>query len=103
MLRRLGVRSALPGRVKVAGYASGYAGYGKTVVVSFGRDYKLLYAHLSKVHVRPGQLVRKGQRIGLAGCTGSCSGTHLHFEVQRRGGGEEDDEPHGATRRTGRG
>jgi murein DD-endopeptidase MepM/ murein hydrolase activator NlpD len=37
------------------------------------------------VRVTPGQRVRKGQRLGLAGCTGSCSGTHLHFEVKHRG------------------
>lgn len=85
MLRRLGVRSALPGRVRVAGYAPGYAGYGKTVVVSYGKHHKLLYAHLSKVYVKRGQLVRRGQPLGLAGCTGSCYGTHLHFEVLRRG------------------
>jgi murein DD-endopeptidase MepM/ murein hydrolase activator NlpD len=35
--------------------------------------------------VRPGQRVRRGQLLGRAGCTGSCSGTHLHFEVLRRG------------------
>jgi murein DD-endopeptidase MepM/ murein hydrolase activator NlpD len=29
--------------------------------------------------------VRRGERLGLAGCTGSCSGTHLHFEVLRGG------------------
>ena len=43
------------------------------------------YAHLSRVRVHSGQHVRRGQRLGLAGCTGSCSGTHLHFEIERRG------------------
>ena len=47
--------------------------------------YSALYAHLSSVAVHKGQHVRKGQRLGQAGCTGSCSGTHLHFEVKRRG------------------
>ena len=84
-LRTLRLRSVLAGTVKRAGYASGYDGYGQIVVLDLPGPYTALYAHLSSVRVRPGQRVRKGQRIGLAGCTGSCSGTHLHFEVERRG------------------
>ncbi len=34
--------------------------------------------------MRVGQIVRAGDRIGLAGCTGSCTGTHLHFELRDR-------------------
>ena len=85
MLRTLQLRSVLAGTVKRAGYAPGYEGYGKVVVLDLPGPYTALYAHLSSVRVRPGQHVRKGQRIGLAGCTGSCSGIHLHFEVERRG------------------
>ncbi|MBA2460707.1 MAG: peptidoglycan DD-metalloendopeptidase family protein [Actinobacteria bacterium] len=47
--------------------------------------HSALYAHLSSVAVRRGHRVRRGERLGLAGCTGSCSGTHLHFELRRRG------------------
>lgn len=86
VLRSLRVRSASPGRVVAAGYANGYSGYGKVVVVRFGGRYDLLYAHLSRVSVRRGQLVRRGQRLGNAGCTGRCYGTHLHFEVRGRRG-----------------
>ena len=85
MLRTLRLRAVLPGVVKRTGYASGYDGYGKVVLIDLPGPYTALYAHLSSVRVRPGQRVRKGQRIGLAGCTGSCSGTHLHFEVERQG------------------
>ena len=85
MLRTLRLRSVLAGTVKQTGYVSGYDGYGQVVVLDLPGPYTALYAHLSSVRVRPGQRVRKGQRIGLAGCTGSCSGTHLHFEVERRG------------------
>lgn len=85
MLRTLQLRSVLAGTVEQTGYASGYEGYGNVVVLDLPGPYTVLYAHLSSVRVRPGQHVRKGQRIGLAGCTGSCSGTHLHFEVRQRG------------------
>ena len=85
LLRTLQLRSVLAGTVERTGYASGYEGYGNIVVLDLPGPYTALYAHLASVRVRPGQRVRKGQRIGLAGCTGSCSGTHLHFEVERRG------------------
>lgn len=85
MLRTLRLRSVAAGTVVETGYAAGYEGYGNVVVLDLPGPYTALYAHLSSVRVRPGQRVRKGQRLGLAGCTGSCSGTHLHFEVERRG------------------
>ena len=85
MLRTLRLRAVLAGTVKQTGYVSGYDGYGKVVVLDLPGPYTALYAHLAHVRVRPGQHVRRGQRLGLAGCTGSCSGTHLHFEIKRRG------------------
>ena len=85
MLRTLRLRAVTAGVVKRSGYAPGYEGYGKIVLLDLPGPYTALYAHLSNVRVRPGQKVRKGQRLGLAGCTGSCSGTHLHFEVKKRG------------------
>jgi murein DD-endopeptidase MepM/ murein hydrolase activator NlpD len=85
MLRTLRLRAASAGVVKRTGYVPGYDGYGKIVLLDLPGPYTALYAHLSNVRVRPGQRVRKGQRLGLAGCTGSCSGTHLHFEMKRRG------------------
>ena len=85
MLRTLRLRAVTKGVVKKVGYAAGYEGYGLVVIMDLPGPYTALYAHLSSARVKPGQHVRKGQRIGLAGCTGSCSGTHLHFEVERRG------------------
>ena len=85
MLRTLRVRAVTKGVVRKVGYATGYEGYGMIVIIDLPGPYTALYAHLASVRVRPGQQVRKGQRIGLAGCTGSCSGTHLHFEVKRAG------------------
>jgi murein DD-endopeptidase MepM/ murein hydrolase activator NlpD len=85
LLTTLRLRAVAAGVVQKAGYAPGYEGYGNIVVVDLPGPYTALYAHLSNVGVEPGQRVRKGQRLGLAGCTGHCSGTHLHFEIMKRG------------------
>jgi len=85
MLRTLRLRAVTAGVVKQAGYVSGYSGYGKVVILDLPGPFTALYAHLSNVGVRKGQKLRKGQLLGLAGCTGSCSGTHLHFELDRAG------------------
>ena len=44
-----------------------------------------LLLHLSKMNVRPGQTVRKGQLIGLSGATGGVTGPHLHYEIRHNG------------------
>ena len=85
MLKTLRLRAVTAGVVRKTGYVTGYEGYGKIVVLDLPGPYTALYAHLSNVGVKRGQQVRKGQRLGRAGCTGSCSGTHLHFEVKRAG------------------
>ncbi len=85
MLRTLRLRSVASGVVRRTGYAGGFEGYGQIIVLDLPGPYTALYAHLSRVNVRPGQRVRRGQTLGSAGCTGSCSGTHLHFEIQHRG------------------
>ena len=66
-------------------WLNGYEGYGNVVALDVGGGYTLLYAHLSQAHVVPGQLVAAGESIGQAGCTGSCTGTHLHFELRKNG------------------
>ena len=85
MLRTLRLRAVTAAVVKQTGYVGGYEGYGMIVLLDLPGPYTALYAHLSDVGVRPGQKLRKGERLGFAGCTGSCSGTHLHFEVKKRG------------------
>ena len=57
-------------------------GYGLVVVIDHGNDWQTLYAHLSQVNVGCGQATFQGNLIGLMGCTGSCSGPHLHLEVR---------------------
>jgi murein DD-endopeptidase MepM/ murein hydrolase activator NlpD len=85
ILSSLRVAAASSGVVRRTGYLPGYEGYGQVVLVDAGRGYRMLYAHLSRIAVHRGQHVRAGQRLGMAGCTGSCTGTHLHFEVHKRG------------------
>lgn len=64
--------------------ASSYSGYGNTVIVDHGGGVATLYAHLSSFAVSGGS-VSQGQVVGNVGCTGSCTGDHLHFEVRVNG------------------
>lgn len=85
ILRSLSIRAAAPGRVRLVGDQVGFEGYGKIVLVDVGGGYQTLYAHLSHIGVHPGQLVEAEDKLGIAGCTGWCTGTHLHFEVRLHG------------------
>jgi len=82
ILTSLDVRAATSGTVTASGWLTGYEGYGNVVMIDAGGGYSVLYAHLSATHVVPGEWVAAGESIGMAGCTGSCTGTHLHFELR---------------------
>lgn len=71
------------GTVVFAEYATN--GYGMHVIVDHGYDYQTLYAHLSKITVKKGQKLKRGDEIGLIGNTGLSSGPHLHYEVHKGG------------------
>ncbi|MDQ3955885.1 MAG: peptidoglycan DD-metalloendopeptidase family protein [Actinomycetota bacterium] len=71
------------GRVISAGDAGD--GYGTKVVIDHGGGYTTLYAHQSRLGTSVGASVSQGQVIGYVGCTGSCTGDHLHFEVRING------------------
>ena len=85
ILRSLTVRAAQAGTVVAVGQPSGFEGYGNIVEIAGGWGFTSLYAHLAGWRVRVGQPVWAGERIGTAGCTGWCTGTHLHFEMRRFG------------------
>jgi len=76
------IYAARAGRVVFAGW---YYGYGRTVILDHGNGLQTLYGHASSLLVREGQQVERGQLIARVGCTGSCTGSHLHFEVRLRG------------------
>jgi murein DD-endopeptidase MepM/ murein hydrolase activator NlpD len=74
------VGAATEGTVTFVG-GSTCCSYGLYVVVMSPGGIETLYAHFSGFAVSQGQYVSAGQTLGYAGCTGYCTGTHLHFEV----------------------
>lgn len=66
------------GTIELAGWGKGY---GNQIVIDHGGGKKTRYAHLSKFSANKGDVVTKGQVIGLMGSTGWSTGSHLHFEV----------------------
>ncbi len=69
----------------VVDFAGWDGGYGRVVYVSHGEGVVTVYGHASKLLVKAGEPVKKGQLIGLVGCTGACTGSHVHFEVRVNG------------------
>lgn len=70
------------GVVVEAGWNSGY---GNSVTIRHDFGIETLYAHMTRLHVREGQRVSRGDRIGDMGSTGRSTGTHLHYEVHVNG------------------
>ncbi len=71
------------GIVKHAGWKAN--GFGNHVVITHGFGYETLYGHMSKVAVKNGQKVKRGQVIGYVGNTGLSAGPHCHYEVHVNG------------------
>lgn len=63
----------------------GEGGYGNEIVIDHGYNYRTLYAHLSRIFVKPGQKILRGQIIGNVGNTGKSTSPHLHYEVHKNG------------------
>jgi septal ring factor EnvC (AmiA/AmiB activator) len=66
-------------------YTGWFKGYGNLIILDHGSDYYTLYAHVAEIHVKEGDDVRQGQRIGTVGETGSLAGPRLYFEVRYQG------------------
>jgi len=73
------VKAAARGEVLFTGWLKGY---GQVIILDHGGDMTTVYAHLSGIDVREGQVVEQGTPIGRVGNTGVATGPHLHFEVR---------------------
>jgi murein DD-endopeptidase MepM/ murein hydrolase activator NlpD len=69
----------------VVSYADNHPSYGNMVEIEHGNDIITRYAHASKLLVKVGQVVRRGEKIAEVGSTGRSTGNHLHFEVRYKG------------------
>jgi murein DD-endopeptidase MepM/ murein hydrolase activator NlpD len=81
----IGVPSGTPIKAAASGtilYCGWEEGYGNLVVIDHGGNIATAYGHQSSIAVTCGQHVDQGQTIGYVGCTGHCTGPHLHFEVR---------------------
>ncbi|MCE3281059.1 MAG: LysM peptidoglycan-binding protein [Bacteroidetes bacterium] len=76
------VSASFDGMVRIAKKSGGF---GNVVIIRHYNGLETVYAHLSKIKVKPGQVVVAGQIIGLGGSTGHSTGSHLHFEVRFKG------------------
>lgn len=73
------VKAGLGGKVRFAGYCSGY---GRLVIVRHYSGMEVYYAHLSKIKVTVDQFLEPGDTVGLVGATGHARGYHLHMEFR---------------------
>ncbi len=73
------------GKGKVIVAKESRSGYGYHVIVDHGYGYQTLYAHMSKILVKKGQEINRGENLGLVGNTGLASAPHLHYEVLKNG------------------
>jgi murein DD-endopeptidase MepM/ murein hydrolase activator NlpD len=76
------IHAAASGTVAWCGWMSGY---GNLVMIDHHNGLATLYGHQTQVAVGCGQEVAQGQVIGYSGCTGFCTGPHVHFEVRLNG------------------
>ncbi|MGZ4033589.1 MAG: peptidoglycan DD-metalloendopeptidase family protein [Bacteroidia bacterium] len=76
------VAAAFDGMVRIAKKCGGF---GNVVIIRHYNGLETVYGHLSKIKVKPGQVIVAGQIIGLGGSTGHSTGSHLHFEVRFKG------------------
>lgn len=73
------IKAAKAGRVILAG---SNGGYGNSVIIDHGGGFTTLYAHMSRLRVRDGAVVKGGQQIGDMGSSGASTGNHVHFEIR---------------------
>ena len=72
------IMATADGKVIETGYNRGY---GKFIKIDHGNEFNTLFSHAKKICVRKGQIIKRGQIIGLVGNTGRSTGPHLHYEI----------------------
>lgn len=72
------IYSSAPGKVTFVGDKGGY---GKTIIIEHDHNVKTIYGHLNSYNVKAGDLVSRGDEIGVQGNTGRSTGHHLHYEI----------------------
>ncbi|MGA2371181.1 MAG: M23 family metallopeptidase [Candidatus Korobacteraceae bacterium] len=80
--QHVGVEASNDGKVV---YAAPLGIYGNCIVVDHGYGLQTIYGHLSKIDVHEGDMVKRGQVMGLSGMTGMAGGDHIHFAMQLDG------------------
>jgi murein DD-endopeptidase MepM/ murein hydrolase activator NlpD len=80
--QHVGVQASNDGRVV---YAAPLGIYGNCIVVDHGYGLQTIYGHLSRIDVHEGDMVKRGQVMGLSGMTGMAGGDHIHFSMQLDG------------------
>ena len=80
--QHIGVEASNDGKVV---YAAPLGIYGNCIVVDHGYGLQTIYGHLSKIDVHEGDVVKRGQVMGLSGMTGMAGGDHIHFAMQLDG------------------
>jgi murein DD-endopeptidase MepM/ murein hydrolase activator NlpD len=76
---------AVAGEVGEVIYAGWFGAYGWTVVLDHGGGISSMYPHLSKITVKEGQIVGRGEEVGKIGSSGVSTGPHIHFEIRKNG------------------
>jgi hypothetical protein len=79
------LKAVMDGQVSFAGSGSGAMSRGIYLTIEHDGGYRTLYSHLSKLYVKQGDSVQKGQVIALSGNTGFSTGPHLHFSLYKNG------------------
>lgn len=77
------IYAAYDGKIRLTNYEA--RGYGNYIIIRHGNKLETVYGHLNKILVKPEQVVKAGQPIGLGGSTGRSTGPHLHFETRYMG------------------
>lgn len=76
------VKAARAGKIIYA--ENRISGYGNMVIIRHSPSFATVYAHLSRIGVRPGDFVERGKVIGKVGMTGRATSSHLHFEIRHK-------------------